>query len=313
MSKLERIMTFHGWVKDGRFPSLKRLQDSFEVSRATASRDVEFMRDRLGAPLEYDRENSGYYYSSENFRMPFEGSQNTLVFAALLNKMAERTGLSGMEEFRRIKNSLGQCLFDKSKETLNHISCEFVEIEPPPENILPGIIESLNQRTDISIRYRDARGNKTRRRIRPLRLHGYQGQWYLVAFCFLREKLRMFHTGRIEQIDILDSKIEIPEELNLEEYLSSPFGIFKGDFVKRVRLEFTGVAANIVGNQVWHKDQEITQTEDGIILSIPVADFQEVKMAALKYGSNARVLGPEELRDEIEKEIRAMAAKYEQL
>jgi len=71
------------------------------------------------------------------------------------------------------------------------------------------------------------------------------------------------------------------------------------------------VAANIVGNQVWHRDQEITQTEDGIILSIPVADFQEVKMTALKYGSNARVLGPPELRDEIEKEIRAMAAKYE--
>lgn len=313
MSKLERIMTFHGWVKDGRFPSLKRLQDGFEVSRATASRDVEFMRDRLGAPLEYDRENSGYYYSSENFRMPFEDSQNTLVFAALLNKMAERTGLSGMDEFRQIKNSLGQCLFDKSKETLNHISCEFVEIEPPPPDILPAIIDGLSQGTDMDIRYRDARGSITRREIKPLRLHGYQGQWYLVAFCFLREKLRMFHTGRIERIDILDSGIEIPEELNLEEYLSSPFGIFKGDFVKRVRLEFTGVAANIVGNQVWHKDQEITQTEDGIILSIPVADFQEVKMAALKYGSNARVLGPPELRDEIEKEIRAMAAKYEQL
>src|SRR6056297_3387403 len=120
MSNLERIMTFHGWVKDRRFPSLKRLQDGFEVSRATANRDIEYMRDRMGAPLEYDRENSGYYYSRDNYRLPFEDYQNTLVFAALLNKMAERTGLSGIEEFKQIKDSLSECLFEKTKETLNH-------------------------------------------------------------------------------------------------------------------------------------------------------------------------------------------------
>lgn len=282
MGNLERIMTFHGWVKNRRFPSLQRLQDCFEVSKATAKRDVEYMRDRLGAPLQYEREKNGYYYSSENYRLPFENYQNTLIFAALLNKMAERTGLSGIEEFKQIKNSLSECLFEKAKETLDNISCEFVEIEPPPEHILSAIIEGLSQGTDMAIRYRDVRENITRREIRPLRLHGYQGQWYVVAFCFMRKGLRMFHSGRIEETDILDSRKEIPLNLNLDEYLNSSFGIFKGDAVKQVRLAFSGVAANIVRNQVWHEHQEITQTDDGIILSIPVADFQEIKMTALK-------------------------------
>ena len=41
---------------------MKMLQEKFEVSRATLKRDIEVMRDRLEAPVFFDRAASGYVY-----------------------------------------------------------------------------------------------------------------------------------------------------------------------------------------------------------------------------------------------------------
>ena len=98
----------------------------------------------------------------------------------------------------------------------------------------------------------------------------------------------------------------------MDSYLDSSYGIFKGNALQEVKIKFSGVAANIVRNQRWHRDQVITETENGIIMSLPVADFQEVKMKVLKFGSGAQVLEPQKFRQDIEQEIRAMSDLYVQ-
>src|SRR6266705_6516971 len=60
---LERIMRIHEGLKARAFPNCRKLADEFEVSSKTIQRDIEFMRDRLGLPIEYDQLHFGFVYT----------------------------------------------------------------------------------------------------------------------------------------------------------------------------------------------------------------------------------------------------------
>ena len=62
---LERMLRIHQQVQSGKFPNASTLARELEVSTKSIHRDVEFMRDRLGLPLEYDGRRFGYFYTEE--------------------------------------------------------------------------------------------------------------------------------------------------------------------------------------------------------------------------------------------------------
>jgi predicted DNA-binding transcriptional regulator YafY len=66
----ERFFWFHKYIKAGRYPNAKNLSEQFEISHRTAQRTIEFMRDRIQAPLEYDYLNKGFYYSDNTYELP---------------------------------------------------------------------------------------------------------------------------------------------------------------------------------------------------------------------------------------------------
>ena len=66
----ERYHWFHGQVKEGRCPNSRTLSERFEVSQKKAQRDIEFIRDRLGAPLAYDPSKKGYHYDDISYELP---------------------------------------------------------------------------------------------------------------------------------------------------------------------------------------------------------------------------------------------------
>ncbi len=65
----ERIRWLHKKIADGSYPNAVRLSERFGVSRRQATRDVEYMRRELAAPIEYDKSRRGFYYSAD-FALP---------------------------------------------------------------------------------------------------------------------------------------------------------------------------------------------------------------------------------------------------
>lgn len=65
----ERIRWLHKKIADGSYPNAVRLSERFGVSRRQATRDVEYMRRELSAPIEYDKSRRGFYYSAD-FALP---------------------------------------------------------------------------------------------------------------------------------------------------------------------------------------------------------------------------------------------------
>jgi len=64
MSQTERLYQIDQLLHDRKVVSFAQLQDALGVSRATLKRDLEYMRSRLNAPIEWSREAGGYRFAS---------------------------------------------------------------------------------------------------------------------------------------------------------------------------------------------------------------------------------------------------------
>ena len=68
--QLERIFEIDRQIRAGEYPNVDRLAAGLEVSRRVIFKDREFMVNRLGAPIEYDREKGGWYYTEKVWTLP---------------------------------------------------------------------------------------------------------------------------------------------------------------------------------------------------------------------------------------------------
>ena len=70
---LERFVWFDHEARRERFPNANTLGEHFEIAPKTAQRSIDHFRDRLLAPLEYDKSNKGYFYTDPTFQLPVSG------------------------------------------------------------------------------------------------------------------------------------------------------------------------------------------------------------------------------------------------
>jgi predicted DNA-binding transcriptional regulator YafY len=95
-----------------------------------------------------------------------------------------------------------------------------------------------------------------------------------------------------------------------DEYLSGVFGIFKGKATATARIRCTGKAAEIIRHQRWHSEQTIEEVDQGIILSLPVADDRELIMKVLQFGHDVELIEPESMRLKVVQDIEKMTQLY---
>src|SRR5688500_7238828 len=97
MDRYERILTLHRLLKGARYPvRFETLKDELSCSRATLYRDIAFLRDGLGAPIETDAAQHAFVYNrdeAERFELPGLWLTSEELHALLaLNQMLARTG-----------------------------------------------------------------------------------------------------------------------------------------------------------------------------------------------------------------------------
>ena len=159
--------------------------------------------------------------------------------------------------------------------------------------------------------YAMSRKKVTRRRVAPYKIWFFNGTFYLIGNCGLREDIRIFALDRIKTIELIDENFEMPENFNIDEFMKSSFGVFHGHSV-RVRIWFAAEVAGYIREKIWHETQNIEVQEDGsIIFEAEVAGTEEIKFWVLKWGAKARVLAPTSLCEEIRFEAEAMLKSYE--
>jgi predicted DNA-binding transcriptional regulator YafY len=171
--------------------------------------------------------------------------------------------------------------------------------------------EAVIDRRVIDITYYTISRKKThQRKVDPYKIWFYSGGFYLIGHCKWRDGIRIFAVDRIKKIHLTNEIFDVPEEFDVDEYMRSSFGVFHGEPV-RVKVLFSSGIAEFIKEKVWHETQKFYDTPGGSVLfEAYLACTKEFKAWVMRWGSNAIVLEPEELRDEIQNEAVEMMAAY---
>jgi predicted DNA-binding transcriptional regulator YafY len=314
----ERFAWFHDRVESGKYPNSVSFASQFEISGRTAQRDIQFMRDRIGAPLAYDRDKGGYRYTDASYELPPQWFSEESVMALAL---AVRLSTSVPDE--KIKHNLcavlGRILGRQQGKALcfediaEKISVKNIEYSRVAGSLFHNIVAALFKSRPLIIAYYSPHTReKTSRVIMPLHLLHYMGSWHLVAYCTKRNGLRDFALARIKSVGYAAEAVEMPSDLPpVKEYVRRNFGIMQGGKSFDVRLLFAPTIAGWISEQVWHPGQETSVRKDGsLLMRIPVSDLREIKKRILAHGADVKVLAPKSLAEDIKTEVRKMAKIY---
>lgn len=324
MSAMERIYQIDQILGDRRFVTRKELQERLGVSWATLKRDLNYLRDRLNAPIVFDRALGGYRFEAAGTRIGPQYELPGLWFSAeeihalltmqhLLANL-DTGGLLGPQIkplLARLTGLLGTA-DDPSEEVQRRIRILTVGARQFHLAHFQAVGSALLRRKRLVIRYH-ARGTNevTEREISPQRLVHYRDNWYLDAWCHLREGLRAFALDAIGHAEILEKRARDVAESKLDAVLGSGYGIFSGGAVSWATLRFSPERSRWVAAERWHPRQQGRLLADGSYeLKLPYADDRELIMDIMKYGGDCTVLSPPDLAFRVGAELERARRQY---
>lgn len=317
---LERIAALDRAIRAGEFPNAATIANLLEVGQRTVQRDVEFMRDRLEAPIEFDRVRNGYFYRDPSYKLSLltlaEGELVALFLAERVLRQYEGTPYAGdlARAFRKLTLGLPERVTIDLAHLDGALSFRTTASTPPDPALFDDLFAAIRTRRRIRISYASASsGEVAERDVDPYHLASVDGHWYIVGHCHRRGAVRMFAPGRIRSLRVVEEQFEAPADFRIGEYLAASFGVLRGAAGEsyRVRLRFTGPAARYAGERVWHPSQDHRALPDGAVeLTWQVGHLREVERFALSWGDDCEVLEPAELREAVAAIHHRAAARY---
>ena len=321
MDKFDRIYALHTLLSSAYHPVPRgRIEAKLECTRSTVGRIVGYMRDFLGAPIEYDTKANGYYYDRKAGGHPYE--LPGLWFNA--HELQALTTLSQLigdlqpglleEQLRPLQKRIEQLLADKqfgNGQLTKGIRLLGIGVRNGGDSFqkcAEGVLQRKQLIFDYHSRGKDEINQRT---VSPQRLVHYRDNWYLDAHCHLRDELRNFSIDRINNIQLLDTSAQQIDEQQLHEHFADAYGIFAGKGDNSAVLHFNAYRARWVSEERWHPKQQGRFLEDGRYeLRIPYGKADELIMDILKYGPDVEVIEPQSLRDAIQKRLESALKNY---
>lgn len=324
MSNSERFYKINSLLKSKRAVSMQDFLDELEVSTATIKRDIEYLRDRLNAPIIWDRDLRGYRYDnsgsgSPKYELPglwFNASEiyALLIMEHLLENLQPGLLTPHIEPMRTQIRALMEKGDHPSEEIIRRIRLLPLASREYDIDSFEIISAGLLSRKRLAItHYNRERNESLDREVSPQRLAHYRDNWYLDTWCHLRNGLRTFSLETIKRAEIVEKKAKEISEKKLDSHLTSGYGIFSGKSDKVATLRFTPKRARWVSHETWHPAQNTHfDTNEYYIMEIPYSDERELVMDILKYGSEVEVLNPKSLRTNISEQLEAALSIYQQ-
>lgn len=314
-----RLQTLHHEIKEGRYPNASSLAAIFGVSSKTVQRDLEYLRDELDAPIEFDRQENGYFYSRSDYVLPFLPVDGKDLFS--IGVAAQVLSLLGVIPLARdLKNCYDRlaplmppAIRIRPKTVMEHLALRPAAFRPIREETWQAVCEALQKGISLSIRYRRP-GEKAgdQRQIRPYALVLSGKDWMLLADEPLADQVKTFYLARIEEARLTGQTYVIPKDFNAEEFYRNTFGIFVGGGRPfRFRVRFSKEVSEEVRELHWHPKQKIETLPTGeAILELPAESIKEARRIVLSYGKDAVVLAPANLVEDLRREVSALRRAY---
>ena len=311
---LERMLRIHQALQSGDFPNASRLAREVEVSAKTIHRDIEFMRDRLGLPIEYDSARTGYRYTSEVSAFPniqiTEGELFALIVAEKALQQYRGTNFEKplLSAIRKMEQSLPETISLNLADIEQTISFR-TRAEPILNlDIFDTLARAAAHRQQIELAYRKpGQPQPEKRLVDPYHLANINGEWYLFAYDHARKDIRTFVPARVQSVKLTGQTFERPQKFSLAKRLRDSFGVHSGEGEYEVVIRFNAHAADYVREKKWHESQQLRELKGGgVELKLKLSSLMEIERWVLSWGGDAKVLKPRELVEAVRKSAAAI-------
>lgn len=143
------------------------------------------------------------------------------------------------------------------------------------------------------------------RKIDPYHVVCQRGNWYVMGKCHERDDIRIFSFSRMKNIKILKDKFAFPKKFKPSDYFDTEMGVWLSDKTPlTVELLVDKEIGTYALNRIWHSEQVVEEREDGsVYVKFETTQKKEVLRWVLGQGHTVKVLGPQELVDEIKMEL----------
>lgn len=322
MDRTERFYKIEQMLHNRRAVTVEAFMAELGVSRATFKRDLEYLRDRIHAPIVFDRELGGYRFDEQHKGKPHElpglwfnaGEIHALLSMQQLLSAIEPGGLLAphIAPLRtRLLAILSQDDFHPD-DIAEHIRIVQANQRPVAGKWFELLASATLRRHRVRItHYHREHDDIMLREVSPQQLVFYRYNWYLDAWCHLRNGLRSFAVDAITAVEFLDKPARAVPKAQLKTQLESGYGIFGGSKVQWAKLRFTPERARWVAQECWHPQQKGRTLPDGhYVLDIPYSDDRELLMEILGHGDQVEVLSPASLRQRTQDALNKTLRQY---
>ena len=300
------MLRIHQALQAGGFPNASKLAGEIEVSTKTIHRDLEFMRDRLNLPVEFDASRKGYFYDGEVSSFPTMQITEGEIFALVVAEKAlqQYRGTSFEKPLLSAIKKMQQALPDTISLNFADIG-QTISFRTRAEPILnleifDVLAKAVAERRQLELLYRKPGQKAEMRLVDPYHLANINGEWFIFAIDHARKDIRTFAPARIQSARPTGETFERSQKFSLEKRLRDSFGVHSGEGKFEVIIRFAPQAADYIREKKWHPSQSLRGFKNGAVeLKMNLSSLAEVKRWVLSWGGDAKVLQPPELADAV--------------
>ncbi|WP_338977283.1 MULTISPECIES: YafY family protein [Fusobacterium] len=274
------------------------LADKFEVSVRTIYRDIDSISS-VGVPIFTTQGKGGGIKIDNEFilnKSLFDANEKEQIIAALqglekTNEAYKSELITKLSALFKIKNS-------------NWIEIDFTSwgSNNTYQDLFNALKTTIINKNIISFSYNSSKAEKINRKVKPIRLLFKEQDWYLYAFCLLRNDFRYFKLSRMKDLEVL----AINYEDNFENAVLKKE--LKYENIVNIKLKFDKSVAFRVYDEF---NEAIEEDEKGnLYVEIKIPNNYKLYNYIFSFGSNVEILEPKEIRNQFKNMINEIAKKY---
>ncbi len=296
--------------------TVEELVEECQVTRRTIYRDLQAVVE-AGYPLVTERQADGrvlYQFISGFSKIPpitFSLEElMTLYFCR--GQLEFLQGTPFQDDLEAIFGKIRSSLPPRSVAHLERIA----EVSAPrfrgfkdysdKHDLLIDLRQALLRQQRCEIVYQPAKRDSTRYLIDPYTMLFFNNGLYVGGFAHNRNALRLFAVDRIESLAVRDERFEVPVDYRAEQLTGSAFGLINEGDSFPLELYFSKEIAHLIGERIWHPEQQLDIHDDGgISLRFSASGEKEILAWVYSFLPHVRIIAPESLRQKFLAGLRA--------
>ncbi len=297
--QINRLFEIVYLLLDKKQMTAKELAEHFEVSARTVYRDVETLS-AAGIPIYMAKGKGGGISLLPDF----------VLNKAVITEEERADILSSLKAVQAVSVTESGTALNKLGSLFGAQEADWIEVDfglwgdGEKESVLFELIKSaILEKKVVRFAYAATGREMKERVVEPLKLVFKASNWYLYAYCRLREDYRFFKLKRMRDVELISEKFE---RQSPKKILQNENSYQSGESVK-VLLKFDKQAAF----RAMDDFSECEMQDDGSVsVSCEYMVGEWLTDIVIGYGEHCEVISPQWLRDEMEEKLCRMVERY---